>query len=134
MSLNKAFTIAEKVDRLIPKTSNDSYDNSYIHQNKPSYSKNDFKKRSYVDLKKNGKDSAVEELTKRMKNLTINTCFFCVEEGHIQKECPKLGRVLLQKYDKTEFPIHYGSRTLKKEEKNYPITKLEGAAAFFSVM
>ena len=44
-----------------------------------------------------------------------------------------LGGVLLQKYDGKEFPIHYVSRTLQKEEKNYPITKLEGAAAFFSV-
>ena len=44
------------------------------------------------------------------------------------------GGVLIQKHDNTEFPVHYVSRTLKKEEKNYPITKLEGAAAYFCVM
>ena len=45
-----------------------------------------------------------------------------------------LGGVLIQRYDKMEFPIHYVSRNLKKEEVNYHITKLEGAAAYFSVM
>jgi len=45
-----------------------------------------------------------------------------------------LGGVLLQKYENKEFPVHFVSRSLKKEEKNYPITKLEGAAAYFSVM
>eukprot|EP00833_Pecoramyces_ruminatium_P003578 jgi/Orpsp1_1/1177610/evm.model.c7180000062132.1 len=45
-----------------------------------------------------------------------------------------LGGVLLQKYDNKEFPIHYVSRTIKKEEKNYSVTKLEGAAAYYCVM
>ena len=45
-----------------------------------------------------------------------------------------LGGVLLQKYDNKEFPVHFVSRSIKKEERNYPITKLEGAAAYFSVM
>jgi len=44
------------------------------------------------------------------------------------------GGVLLQKHENKEFPVHFVSRTLRKEEKNYPITKLEGAAAYFSVM
>lgn len=45
-----------------------------------------------------------------------------------------LGGVLLQCYDKSEFPIHFVSRSLRKEEKNYSITKLEGASAYYSVM
>jgi len=44
------------------------------------------------------------------------------------------GGVLLQIHEEKEFPVHYVSRTLKKEEKNYSVTKLEGAAAFFCVM
>ena len=44
------------------------------------------------------------------------------------------GGVLIQKYDKMEYPIQYVSRSLRKEEKNYSVSKLEGAAAYFCAM
>ena len=43
-----------------------------------------------------------------------------------------IGRVLLQKEEETgkEHPIHFISRSLKKAEKNYGITDLEGTPLF----
>jgi len=45
-----------------------------------------------------------------------------------------IGGVLLQLYDdKIEHPVFYISRSLKKSENNYPITELEGTAAYYCV-
>ena len=98
ISLNKAFSIAEKVDRLIPKSNQDSHENYYNNMNRRSnFNNSSFKKKSYTEVKKMEKakkDSDVEDLTKRMKNLTISTCFFCSEKGHRQFECPKLQAII----------------------------------------
>ena len=45
-----------------------------------------------------------------------------------------IGGVLLQLLDdKIEHPIYYVSRSLKKSERNYPITELEGTAAVYCI-
>ena len=45
-----------------------------------------------------------------------------------------IGGVLLQLYnDEVEHPVFYISRSLHKSELNYPITELEGTAAYFCV-
>jgi len=78
ISLNKACEIAEKVDRIIPKIAYDSDKNTYPNYNKPSnFNKKKFKLKSFSEPRKPVKDSDVEDLTKRMKNLTISTYFFC---------------------------------------------------------
>ena len=89
ISLNKAFEIAEKVDRLIPKATTDARDNTFSSS---SHFKNGSKRKSYPEVRKAEKD--VEELTRRMKNLTISTCFFCKEQGHYQNNCPKLKAIV----------------------------------------
>jgi len=46
----------------------------------------------------------------------------------------RIGGVLLQLFkDKIEHPVYYVSRSLKKSERNYAITELEGTAAFYCV-
>jgi len=50
--------------------------------------------------------------------------------------CQGLGGVLLQKGEEengVEHPVHYISRTLKKAERNYGITDLEGAAVYYAI-
>lgn len=89
LSLRKAFEIAEKVDRLIPKFTSEYIDTSYSTRPKP-YSK----KKTIHETKKPKKDDDVEDLTKKMKNLSINACFFCKEEGHYQQDCPKLKAII----------------------------------------
>ncbi len=92
ISLNKAFAIAEKVDRLLPKSNQDVYEN-YYNSKRSNFNNPNFKKKTFTETKrmeKGKKDADVEELTKRMKNLTINTCFFFAEKGHYQYYCPKL--------------------------------------------
>ena len=34
------------------------------------------------------------DLTKRMKNLSIKTCYFCNERGHYQNNCPALNAII----------------------------------------
>jgi len=40
------------------------------------------------------KDSEIEDLTRKMKHLSVKVCFFCTEKGHIQTNCPKLQEIL----------------------------------------
>ncbi len=97
ISLNKAFAIAEKVDRLIPKY-NDSYDhngttyntNKNSKFNKPSF------KRNTIPQEPIQQDNGVEEITRGIKKLTISTCFYCSEKGHHQRQCPKLNAILAE--------------------------------------
>ena len=100
ISLNKAFTIAEKVDRLISKSNFETNESNYNSFKKRSnFSKNNFKSKSFIEprkTEKTEKDHEVDDLTKRMKKLTINTCFFCTEKGHYQTECPKLRAILAE--------------------------------------
>ena len=90
LSLRKAFEIAEKVDRLIPKFNSEYNEISTYSNNHKSYPK---KKISH-EPRKPKKDDGMEDLTKKMKNLTINACFFCKEEGHYQQDCPKLKAII----------------------------------------
>ena len=95
ISLNKAFAIAEKVDRLIPKIAYESEENNYSNYNKSSnFNKKKFKNKSFPESRKSVKDPDVDDLTKRMKNLTISTCFYCKEKGHYQHNCPKLKAIV----------------------------------------
>ena len=94
IDLEKAFTIAEKVDRLTTRMNSENFDNPYFsnsHLKFKSSNKNHFNhKDHHVGNKKFKKDVDMDDLTKRMKKLTISVCFFCGEEGHYLKICPKL--------------------------------------------
>ena len=100
ISINKAFTIAEKVDRLISKSNFETNESNYNSFNKRSnFSKNNFKSKVFIEprkTEKTEKNQDIDDLTKRMKKLTINTCFFCNEKGHYQTECPKLRAILAE--------------------------------------
>ena len=48
---------------------------------------------SRSNLKKDIKEDPVDELTTRMKNLRIKTCYICSQEGHLQYDCPRLKRI-----------------------------------------
>lgn len=92
ISLTKAFTIAEKVDRLMIKnnfntTNNLSHNNQY-HQRKNQQTSINFKKKE--EPKTVNSDKEMEDLTRRMRNLTIRVCYFCKEKGHMMNSCPKL--------------------------------------------
>ena len=97
LSITKAFEIAEKVDRLHLKNSNEYYrEFSKNTSNHFNNDKNKFvKKHSLDNVKhKKSKDTSIEDLTKKMKELKISACFFCREEGHLQPDCPKLNAIL----------------------------------------
>jgi len=93
ISLEKAFTIAEKCDRLTTRINSDGIENSYpTSSSKPkNFTKYNFtKKNNHSEPHKEKKDAEVDELTKRMKKLTISVCYYCGQEGHIIKSCPEL--------------------------------------------
>jgi len=48
-----------------------------------------FKKKIFFKTKKSNKNPDVDDLFKRMKNLTISTCFYLKEKGHFQNNCLK---------------------------------------------
>jgi len=98
ISLNRAFTIAEKVDRLDIRGDFDNFSHtnvrsttqiSYTTPNKLNYNKT-----SSHTIKKPEKDTVMENLTRQMKNLKISTCFFCGEPGHYQQNCSKLNAII----------------------------------------
>jgi len=105
ISLNKAFTIAEKVDRLTTRSIHNNYENSSYKYNSNfnSNTPNKFNKnyqghnnfKGKYDSSGNRKVKEPEiDLTRKMKNLSIKVCFFCQENGHVQTECPELQRIL----------------------------------------
>lgn len=56
---------------------------------------NDFKRKEEIKSSRNmEKDNEMEDLTKKMRNLTIKVCFFCKEPGHYQNNCPKLRSII----------------------------------------
>ena len=104
ISLSKAFKIAEKADRL-----NYMGSNQRRHPSTPSPSANisSFNNRvnfhppikNKLEQKVNIKpkeDNDIEELTRKMRSLTIKACYFCKEPGHYQNNCPKL-RAIVEK-------------------------------------
>ena len=77
ISLKKSFVIAEKVDRLIPTFNQEinenfrtNFNNSYKSSN---FNKNQSKGKIFNDSKIKQKDSTVDNLTKRIKDLTVRS-------------------------------------------------------------
>ena len=85
------------MDRLMTRTENES-DNSNVNMRKPYYNSSytNYNRKDFHEGRKHEKknDEDVEDLTKRMKKLTINTCFFCKEHGHYQNSYPKLKAII----------------------------------------
>ena len=99
ISLTRAFDIAEKVDRVmtlrpsreyLPENINPRINNRNNYQNNRKVVQKNFEIRS----PKGNKDHEIEDLTKRMKNLTIKACFYCRDPGHLQYNCPKLNAII----------------------------------------
>lgn len=93
ISITKAFAIAEKVDRLSIKNSTEYYDKTRYNllNSKSNFNKNisnDFNK------PKTHKNVSIENLTNKMKEMKISTCWFCSNEGHTKRNCPKLNSIL----------------------------------------
>ena len=98
ISLEKAFTVAEKVDRLSLIRGNDN-GNSSIQQNPSNNNHNNhlnqsFRRKPVVEQKPIDKGIERDELVYKMRNLTIKTCYFCGEKGHYQQQCPKLRAII----------------------------------------
>ena len=98
ISLKKAFAIAEKVDRLMPTFNQEinenfrtNFNNSY---NSSNFNNKQSKGKVFNDSKIKEKDSTVDNLAKRIKGLTVSTCFFWSEESHFQTECPELNAII----------------------------------------
>ena len=105
ISLNEAFKIAEKVDRLAARSPSNYFgtsDSSTSTRNSKSYptNNNQFKRKTEFSESQKVKDSEMEDLTRKMKHLSVKVCFFCTEKGHIQTNCPKLQEIL--KNNRTE--------------------------------
>jgi len=97
ISLERAFWVAEKVDRLnIKKDMDSSNANSHLTTRTTGANSTPwFKKRpSSLEIKKTEKSNEMEDLVSKMKNLTIKTCYFCSEKGHFQNQCPKLKAII----------------------------------------
>ncbi|OUM61337.1 hypothetical protein PIROE2DRAFT_12675 [Piromyces sp. E2] len=102
ISLTKAFKVAKKVDRLSVKTSHNSYtgtpnlygssrDRHFNKQFVPSTSNSSSVNSSVKTSKIN---SEIDDITQKMKNLSIKTYYFCRETGHFQRSCPKLRSII----------------------------------------
>jgi len=126
ISLTKALALAEKIDRLSDDfdeeyenfhSKNTSKQNLYKgNKNQPNYNRQNGLKQSYFkpnayynnprrnvefsETKKGNKDSVMDDLTKRMKGLSINACFFCGEEGHYLNNCEKLQSIIKENKEK----------------------------------
>ncbi len=101
--LSKAFKIAEKADRLnymgnnqrrhssssSQPTSSSSFNANRNYNNYPM--KRNFEQKVQIKRKE---DNDIEEITRKMKNLTIKACYFCKEQGHYQNNCPKLKAIV----------------------------------------
>ena len=103
ISINKAFKIAEKVDRLSVKNNSGTYNvnNSQHNQNNQNNSTSRFypkrRNETFQTIPTNNKSKSqdnIEELTQKMKNLSIKTCFFCKEKGHYSNFCPQLNKIM----------------------------------------
>ena len=59
---------------------------------------------SQVKVKSPKENNTMEDLTNKMKNLKIKTCYICEQEGPLKYDCPKLKRLnaLLEKLDNLE--------------------------------
>lgn len=104
ISMEKAFKIAEKVDRLSVRNNNiNTYNvnNSQHNQNNQNSTtsrlypkrRNETFQTSQTNNKLKPQD-IIEESTQKMRNLSVKTCFFCKEEGHYSYYCPQLNKIM----------------------------------------
>ena len=96
--LSKAFKIAEKADWLnymgsnqrkhssTPSPSTNTSFNNKLNFHPPIKIKLEYKV-NIMSLSSK-EDNDIEELTRKMRNLTIKACYFCKEPGHFQNNCP----------------------------------------------
>jgi len=83
LTLEKAYTLAEKVDRLSNqnRTTGTARDNFTNWQNTPT---NPFK----IDTQQSTTENEPRQKVKQ------TTCFYCTEKGHYQSDCPKLKKII----------------------------------------
>eukprot|EP00833_Pecoramyces_ruminatium_P018412 jgi/Orpsp1_1/1192444/evm.model.d7180000093291.1 len=109
ITLMKAFTIAEKVDRLTIKTQSSgytpiNYNNTQINYNKkvwnPNALTNTTKSNNFIKKENNGADKKnnlqkdIDDLTNKMKHLSVRVCYYCKESGHYKNNCPELRKLI----------------------------------------
>lgn len=99
ISLNRAFDIAEKVDRVMNLRPSKEYSTEIVNPRiniRNNYQNNRKVVRENYEVRspKRNKDYELEDLTKKMKNLTIKACFYCSDPGHLQYNCPKLNAII----------------------------------------
>jgi len=108
ISLTKAFSIAEKVDRLTIKSTHNTttFNNTQSSRQRfipklrnsssPTVTPSNYTSSvSTTSVNSNNTlDSDMADLTKKMRNLSIKACYFCQEQGHFQNNCPKLRSIL----------------------------------------
>ena len=104
INIDKAFKIAEKLDRLSVKYNNiNTYNinNSKHNQNNQNNTtsrlypkrRNETFQTSQTNNKPKPQEN-IEESTQKMRNLSVKTCFFCKEEGHYSYYCPQLNKIM----------------------------------------
>jgi len=105
ISLEKAFSVAEKVDRLnLSRGGENGNSNAQQYSTNNNYSQNSNqsfrRKPTVVEQKPISKGNEMDELVSKMRNLTIKTCYFCSEKGHYQQQCPKLRAIIEENKNK----------------------------------
>ena len=100
IDLNQAFKIAEKVDRLRMRPKDLMEFQKHFRSNTHEHNHNKNNKSMFVNhkeipkqkesLSSNSTDTEIDDLTRKMKQLSIRVCYYCKDEGHTQYSCPKL--------------------------------------------
>ena len=80
ITLERAYSLAEKVDRLNTQVVNNSSKDTFWKKQKPINSKIE------INSDKNGLNS--------LHKSKLMTFFYCMEKGHYQAECPKLKQII----------------------------------------
>jgi len=116
ISLTRAFDIAEKVDRVMNLRPSKEYSTEIVNPRiniRNNYQNNRKVVRDNYEVRspKRNKDYEIEDLTKKMKNLTIKACLYCSDPGHLQYNCPKLNAII-QENKKRLYPILFSNSNL----------------------